>query len=47
MRQVDMSDVLIVVGATTIVVGLYFLAWPLVLVFVGALLGTVGLRRMS
>ena len=45
MSRIDVSDVLIVVGSTTIVVALYFIAWPLALVAVGAAMTAFGLRR--
>ena len=44
--RIDLSDVLIVLGALTAVTGMYFVAWPLVLVFVGAVGMYLGVRRL-
>ena len=43
--KIDLSDVLIVLGSLALLVGLYFVAWPLVLIAAGGAMTAVGLRR--
>ena len=43
--NVDLTDVLVVLAAVLVAIGLYFIAWPLVLVAAGLAVGYVGVRR--
>ena len=42
---IDLSDALIATGFLALCAGLYFIAWPLVLVAAGLAVGYVGVRR--
>ena len=44
---IDLSDALMVVCLVMVAAGLYLVAWPLVLVWIGLVAGYVGMRRSA
>lgn len=45
MKSIDASDALIVIGTAAVLAGAYLIAWPLVLIVVGAAVTGFGLWR--